>query len=134
MRRKAEPRAEPLCHLAMPGENVAADRLAARQRAEHIEPAAQRRLAGMDFCNMPQQDRQQLLRLREIDRGGVLLERNFIAEQGGQRVGLGIAADIAHQREIEDLPHVFRTHAERVGEVDRQHAGAQGEIRRLAHR
>ena len=61
-------------------------------------------------------------------------KRDLVAEQGGQRVGLGIAADVAHQREIEGFAHVFRVHIERAGEIDRQHAGAQRKIRGLPHR
>ena len=61
-------------------------------------------------------------------------QRDLVTEQGRERIGLGVAADISHQGKVEDLPDILRIHAERTGEIDAEHAGAQREIDGLSHR
>jgi hypothetical protein len=59
--------------------------------------------AGIGAAHRANEQRNELGRTGEIDRRDIATERDLIPEQGGKRIGLGIAPDVAQQGLIVDL-------------------------------
>src|SRR2546422_1013886 len=58
---------------------------------------------------------------------------DLVAEERREGVRFGVAADVAEQRLVVDVAQLAWTQAELLAEPDRQHAGGEGMLDRLAH-
>ena len=72
-----------------------------------------------------------LRRVAEVDPGEVLTQGDLIAKGGRKQMCVGIAADIAKQGLMIDVPALGQVKASRIGKPHCQYAAAQREVPRL---
>ena len=117
--------------LAVDGDRPLGAAGAIRQHAAHDARPGQRRSVGGE---PPDQKREVLGHLAHHDGRHAGVEGDLVAaDEGGLLVGVGCAADEAQQGEVVDVAEVAARPAQLPPRGDREQAGAQRLLQRLAH-
>ena len=103
------------------------------QAAGNRPRATKRPSARLSLADVTKEKTKNRAGVGGVDRGDVGPERDLVADEGGHRVGLGVAANEAQQRLVIDLAPLAVGQAQRFPEAHPQHARAQGVLERLAH-
>jgi len=122
-----------LGHLAVAAEEITDGGSCGQEPAHHRLGHPEGRYAGVGLANVARHHPQHLGRLAVVDHDDLAAERDLVADDRREHVGLGVAADIAQQRLVVDLAKLAFAQATEIAQPHRQHARAQRELERLAH-